>query len=293
MKRSKITSLLAASAAVCLLSAVAAAQTASGPRPAQPPPLRILIVTGETDYPYHDWRSTTPFIEKLLLNSGRFEVRVTEEPRGLTGYALSGYDAVVLNYNGPRWGSQAEQALEFLKSGKGMVAFHGVSYGALMGMEIGPKGRWVRSEKKDAEWTAYSDMLGISWIPENIGHAARHAFPVKLIDRDHPITRGMDPEFVVNDELYHRMSHRPGIHILAAAFDDPAKGGTGEDEPIAWTVSYGKGRVFHTTLGHDTAAMYEAGFITMFARAVEWVASGNVTLGPKLSAPVAQPARPY
>jgi len=256
-------------------------------------PLRILIITGDSDYPNHDWRATTPFLQNALMASGRFDVRVTEEPRGLTTDALAGYDAVLLNYNGPRWGALAEKALEtFIRSGKGMVALHGVSYGPLMGMEKGPNGRWVRSEKKGAEWPAYKAMLGVDWEPANIGHAARHAFPVKLVDREHPITRGMEPEFTVNDELYHKMSHRPGIHVLAAAFDNPAKGGTGKDEPIAWTVAFGKGRVFHCTLGHDTGAMYQPEFLTLFLRATEWAATGEVTLGPRAGATVAQASLP-
>ena len=75
-------------------------------------PARILIVTGQSDYPYHDWRSTTPFLEQVLERTGRFDVRVTEEPKGLTREALAGFDAVLLNYNGPRWGTEAETALE-------------------------------------------------------------------------------------------------------------------------------------------------------------------------------------
>jgi len=147
---------------------------------------------------------------------------------------------------------------------------------------MGPKRRWVRSGKNNAGWTAYSEMLGVSWAPENIGHAVRHAFPVKLVDREHPVTHGMDSEFVVNDELYHRMTFKPGSHVLAAAFSDPALGGTGKDEPLAWTVSFGKGRVFHTPLGHDTNAMYNPGFIALVARGAEWAATGRVTLPPKL-----------
>lgn len=235
---------------------------------------RILIVTGQSDTAYHNWRSTTPFLEQVLESSGRFEVRITEEPKGLTREALAGYDAVVLNYNGPRWGRQAESAVEeFVRSGKGMVSLHGVSYGPLIGTEQRPGGGWNVVEG----WPAYSEMLGVTWAPANIGHAPRHAFTVKVADREHPITRGIEPRFMVNDELYHRMNHRPGIHVLATAFDDPARGGTGKDEPVAWTVSYGKGRTFHCTLGHDTSAMYSVESMTMFARAVEWAATGQVT----------------
>jgi hypothetical protein len=257
------------------LAALAAPLTMPAAQPA-----RILIITGQSDYPYHDWRSTTPFLEKLLVDTGRFEVRVIEEPRGITRDALAQFDAVLLNYNGPRWGAQAEAALEeFVRSGKGMVSLHGVTYGPLMGTTLRPGGGW----NLVPAWTAYSEMLGVTWAPEAIGHAVRHAFTVKLTGDD-PITRGMDSSFTVNDELYHRLTQRPGNHVNATAFDDAARGGTGKDEPIAWTVSYGQGRTFHTTLGHDTNALYEPSVMALLARATEWAATGQVTLPPHFDA---------
>jgi len=42
-------------------------------------------------------------------------------------------------------------------------------------------------------------------------------------------------------------------------------------------VKYGKGRVFHTTLGHDDYSCEGVGFILSFTRGVEWAATGKVT----------------
>jgi len=42
-------------------------------------------------------------------------------------------------------------------------------------------------------------------------------------------------------------------------------------------LSYGKGRIFHTTLGHDIAALSCVGFIATFQRGTEWAATGSVT----------------
>jgi hypothetical protein len=72
----------------------------------------------------------------------------------------------------------------------------------------------------------------------------------------------------------------PGAHIVATAFDDPANGGTGKDEPLMWTVKYGQGRVFYTALGHDVSAQQESGYVSTFTRAVEWAATSAVTLSP-------------
>ncbi len=252
--------------------------------------LKVLILTGESDYPFHDWRSTTPFLRTLLERSGRFEVRVAEEVNGLGPQALASYDLLILNYNGPRWVESTERAIEeFVKSGKGMVALHGVSYGPFFGMEY-RNGHWLYPEGNTTGWKAYPDMLGSSWKPENIGHAVRHAFPVRWVDRTHPISQGMAETFLVSDELYHRLDLRPAAHVLACAYDNPQMGGTGKDEPMIWTVSYGKGRVVHTPLGHDTAAMYSEGFQSAFVRSAEWAATGAVTLPPE--APALHYARP-
>jgi type 1 glutamine amidotransferase len=66
--------------------------------------------------------------------------------------------------------------------------------------------------------------------------------------------------------------------VLATAYSDKSKGGTGEHEPMIWTLSYGKGRVFHTPMGHDVESMRCVGFQATVARGTEWAATGKVTL---------------
>jgi type 1 glutamine amidotransferase len=236
-------------------------------------PVRVLIVTGETDLPYHDWRVSTPFLRGVLERTGRFDVKVAEEPRALKRAALAAYDVLVLNYNGPRWGAEAEEAVEeFIRSGRGMVAFHGVSYGPFYGQDL------KKRRMEGSPWPAYAEMMGVTWKLENIGHSQRHVFPVRWTKRDHPISRGLEAAFIANDELYHRMDHHANVEVIAAAFSDPKAGGTGKDEPIIWTVPFGRGRVLHTTLGHDLSAMVQPGFLAAFARGTEWAATGQVSL---------------
>jgi hypothetical protein len=249
--------------------------------------IRVLIFSGRNN---HDWRTTTPFLRKVLVDSGRFDVRVEEEPVGATEATLAAYEVLVLDYDGPRWGDATEKAVEnFVKQGKGLVAIHAANY-AFTGLEVlgdhhHPTGI------RQPPWPEYLKMIGGWWTegPPKTGHAPRHCFTVKFVDRDHPVTRGLEGSFHVSDELYHSARMSPDAHILATAFDDPANGGTGKDEPIIWTVNYGKGRVFYTALGHDVAAMQESGFVSTFARATEWAASGTVTLSPSGVLPTAAP----
>jgi hypothetical protein len=207
-------------------------------------------------------------------------VKVEEQVDGISARTLENFDVLLVNYQGPRWASETEKAVEdFVQSGKGMLAFHGVSYGEFFGQEW-DNNHWIRSRNGDPGWIAYSEMLGMTWAPENIGHAPRHIFTVKWVDREHPIAQGLPPTFIANDELYHRISLRPNAHVIATAYDDPSMGGTGKDEPIVWTVPYGKGRVVYISLGHDLLARSQPGFIAALARGTEWAATGDVTLPP-------------
>ncbi len=254
-----------------ILILLAAAATAG---PQTPPKIQALIITGQNG---HDWRATTPVLRKLLEETGRFEVRVTEEFRGAGAETLAPYDVVILNYydsNRPelRWGERTETALlDFVKSGKGVVVYH-FSSAAFSG------------------WLGYEQLCGGNWRPGHGHHSARHDFTVDIRDKEHAITRGMKGSFVEgNDELYANLQWQPegSYHVLATAWDEHARykagekqplPGAGLDQPMLWTVDYGKGRVFATALGHDADAMNSMGFAATLVRGTEWAATGAVSI---------------
>jgi type 1 glutamine amidotransferase len=199
---------------------------------------------------------------------------------------LSKYNVLLSNYNGDAWSKEVQKQLEDrLHKGKiGLVIVHAAN-------------------NSFGNWVEYNRMIGMGWRGSNFGdrltldaggkevrvprgkgpgagHGAYHPFLITLRDTEHPITKGMPPEWMhAGDELYHGMRGPiENVHLLATAFDDKRKGGTGEHEPMMWTVMYGKGRVFHTPMGHDDRSMRCVGFVGTLQRGTEWAATGRVTL---------------
>ena len=95
----------------------------------------------------------------------------------------------------------------------------------------------------------------------------------------HPIMAGLPAKWMHGqDELYDRLrGPAKNVTVLASAFSSKAKGGTDLDEPLLMTIEYGKGRVFHTALGHGMEAIKCQGFAITLQRGVEWAATGKVT----------------
>lgn len=237
------------------------------------PKIQTLIITGQNG---HDWRGTTPLLRKILEDTGRFEVRVTEEFRGAGPDTLVPYDLVVLNYFERRrpelwWGERAQEALlGFVRSGKGLVVYH-FSIAAFNG------------------WDEYEKLCAANWRPNNGHHSPRHDYTVEIKDRDHPITRGLKASFPVKyDELYANLKWQPKdtYSVLATAWDDHSlytnrrqpTPGAGLHQPMMWTLPYGRGRVFVTVLGHVAENLESIGFQAIYARGAEWAATGEVTL---------------
>ncbi len=222
-----------------------------------PQKLRVLILTGENN---HNWRATTPVLRQILEDTGRFTVHVTYRPERCTAEKFARYDVLLSNFNSrQRWGEPAESALlDYVRGGGGCVIIHAAN-------------------NAFPDWPEYDQLIGGGWR-KGAGHGVRWSFPVEIVDREHPVTKGM-PDFQnAVDELYHRLTMQPHIRLLAHAFSDEEKRGTGNYEPQIWIVRYGEGRMFHNSLGHDVKTMSGVGFIVATQRGTEWAATGRVTI---------------
>lgn len=291
--------------AAALLAAGLAALPAA--RAADARPIRVLLLDGQNN---HNWRATTPVLKKQLESAKCFRVDVSShlKPGDKPGTVetvpfppdLSKYDVLVSNYNGASWPKAFNDSVEqALREGKIALVIVHAANNAFTG------------------WREYNEMIGMGWRgnsfgdrlvvdeggkPQRLpagkgpgaGHGSKHAFKLTVRDAEHPVTRGMPAEWQhTADELYHGMRGPiKNVHVLATAYSDKRTGGTGEHEPILWTVRYGNGRVFHTTLGHDLDGINCAGFLGSLQRGTEWAATGKVTLPLPANFPTADQARP-
>lgn len=281
--------LLQKSALLCaLIAAFAAGHLGPPARAAAPAKLKALIVDGQNNHGV--WPKTTKMMKDYLEQTGMFEVDVaTTAPRGVDpNYApdFSKYDVVVSNYNGAPWPMKTQKAfVEYMQGGGGLVVVHAANnafgnweeYNRMIGL-----GGWGGRNEKSGPYV-YLDQAGKLVRDTSPGrgghHGPQHPFSVIVRDDQHPVTKGMPGEWLhEKDELYDQLrGPAENVQILATAFADPGKGGTGRHEPMIFTVQYGEGRVFHTPMGHADYSQECVGFIATLQRGAEWAATGKVT----------------
>ena len=261
-------------------------------------PLRVLIIDGVNN---HDWRAGTEFLREVLEANGKFAVEVTTTPeRGAEAKewarwrpAFAKYEVVVSNFNGGhlrdglRWPREVEVGLEsYVRRGGGLVIFHAANNAFL-------------------EWPEYNQMVGLLWRDKsfgpglivteagkivsvaageglNPGHGPRHDFRVEVLDRRHPITKGLGSGWEHKAEQLTHGQHGPAaalaeLRILTYAYSKDSR----RREPMDWVRPWGQGRVYTTMLGHTW--LKEANpnlevpeFRRMVAQGVEWAATGKV-----------------
>ena len=276
--------------------------------------LKALIVDGQNNHAV--WPKSTIMMKQYLESSGLFEVEVartkfisnhqrekdwlplagvgesegTAKPVPDPNFSpdFSKYAVVISNfgYGAADWPEGTRRNLEtYMNNGGGLVVVHAADnswgdwkeFNRMIGL-----GGWGGRNEKSGPYV-YFDANGKVVRDETPGKCGSHGpqgeFVVTMRDKTHPITKDL-PDFWMHakDECYsHLRGPGENMTILATAADTPELKAAGRNQPMLMVITYGKGRVFHTTLGHDTEAFQGVGFITTFLRGSEWAASGNVT----------------
>lgn len=239
---------------LALFSALALTYTVAAAEPAK---IKVLLVTGDDVQPAHNWREVSQALRQTLEECGGFDVRVTEDAAMLDSAAgLGRYDVLLLamyNAKTPTLSPGAKENLvKFVSGGKGLVISH-------------------LSSASFKEWDDFHKLCGRYWVMGKSGHGPRSVFKARIAKKDHPITQGLS-DFEADDELYAKLQGDAPITVLVEADSDWSK----KTEPLAFTLEYGKGRVFHETFGHDARALQNPSVQKLIQRGCAWAATGKV-----------------
>lgn len=253
---------------------------------------KALVVSGQNN---HNWEVSHKVLKLILDNSGMFETDIVlTAPAGgdMSCFKpdFSAYDVVVLDYNGDRWPAETDTAfMEYVRKGGGVIVYHAAD-NAFAGWEEFNKvialGGWEgRDEKSGPYYYLVDGQPVLDSAPGPGGsHGEQREFPMNVRNAKHPIVKGLPEVWMhAQDEMYDRMRGPANIKdLLYSGFAIESRGGSGREEPLVFTVDYGKARIFHIMIGHcgptaeENPAMQCTGFQTLLLRGAEWAATGKV-----------------
>jgi type 1 glutamine amidotransferase len=247
---------------------------------------RFTVDVQRTKY---TWKGDS-YLKEFGLDDG-LERQALDQPKADPDFApkFSDYDVVISNFgwNAAAWPDSTRADFEaYVAGGGGFALLHAAdnsfgdwdAYNRMIGL-----GGWGDRNEKTGPYVYFnaSGQVVRDMTPGAGGHhGPQREFPVIIREPDHPITQGLPNSWMhAKDELYDKLrGPAQNMTILASAYADADKGGSGRDEPVLMVIDYGKGRVFHSPLGHADYSVACVGFITTFLRGCEWAATGNVTL---------------
>lgn len=222
--------------------------------------IKILILSGSNN---HNWEQTTKQLEEIFSSTELFNYKITFQPDTLNKVDLKSFDAVLSNWNSwpeteTNWPETTKQALlEFIRKGGGFITFH-ASTSAFYG------------------WPEFKKVTTAAWLMDQTSHGKISPTEVNISNQKHQVTKGMT-EFHIPDELWINAEINPDFMVLATATNEQLKKEGISEQPAVMVKKYGRGRIFHTILGHDARAMRNIGFKQLLLRGTEWAATGKVT----------------
>lgn len=105
-----------------------------------------------------------------------------------------------------------------------------------------------------------------------ISHPPLRPFQVRPTANKHPITDGISP-FMVNDEQHYVIYDKDPKYVILEAenIDGLEFQRLGTKSISGWAYDFGKGRVVFTAVGHTIHAMWNPQYLEIQRRSVRWL----------------------
>ena len=221
---------------------------------AQIAPLKVLMVTGGSSHDYNSQKtilaegiSKRANIEWTIAHQGGKNRNEKIELFSKPNWA-DGYDVVLHNqcFGGVTDVAFVERIAKAHHDGVPAVTIHCATHS-------------FRNAKTDV-WRL---TLGVS----SFNHEKHRPLKVRNVATDHPIMKNFPKLWnTPNGELYKISKLWPNCKPLGIAYGEDTK----KDHVCVWTNTYGKGKVFGTTIGHHNETMRDPIFLDMMTRGLLW-----------------------
>ena len=204
---------------------------------------RILVFSKTEGFRHSSIETGIAAIQELGQENG-IAVDATEDASMFTANNLRRYDAVVfLNTTGDVFNDAQQNEFErFIQAGGGYVGIHAAT-------------------DTEYDWPWYGKLAGAYFISHPNNPNVR-AGTFRVLDKNHPSTKGLPDQLERVDEFYNFRSINPDINVLVDIDESTYEGGTnGDFHPMSWYHEYDGGRAWYTSMGHTEGTYSEPLFL--------------------------------